>query len=158
MIYLPGSGILAAYTDAEGHLSPTFSGAVGIYLWAWFCLAVCFTVASVRSSWVLFVDFLFLDLFLLILACGHMLDNVALERAGYAIGYIVIFLSCAYPLFCWKLKDGQLTVFKAGPAWQAYVPAVSRRLKFPSFQCTRRTLCEHSSGQLEKFRFGGLAH
>ena len=95
MIYLPGSGILTAYTDPlTGKLSADFSVAVGIFIWAWFILSIAFTVGAMRSSWVLFIDFLFLDLFLLLLAVGHTLSSIALERAGYGIGYVVVFLSC----------------------------------------------------------------
>lgn len=46
-----------------------------------------------RSSWVLFLDLVFLDLVLLLLACGYMLNNESLEKAGSALGFVVAFLS-----------------------------------------------------------------
>jgi hypothetical protein len=95
LIYLPGSGILAAYTDpATGELNGQFPNALAMYLWAWFILTVIFTVAAMRSSWVLFLDLFFLDIVLLLLACGYMLNNSSLEMAGSALGFVVAFLSC----------------------------------------------------------------
>ncbi|KAF7165377.1 hypothetical protein CNMCM6106_001567 [Aspergillus hiratsukae] len=94
MIYLPGSGIMAAYTDSStGAISPEFSQALAIYLWAWFIVTVLFTIAAVRSSWVLFLDLFFLDICLLLLACGNMVGIDGLLTAGYSLGLIVCFLS-----------------------------------------------------------------
>lgn len=98
MIYLPGSGILAAYTDpATGELNAQFPNALAMYLWAWFILTVIFTIAAMRSSWVLFLDLFFLDIVLLLLACGYMLNDSRLETAGSALGYVVAILSCKFP-------------------------------------------------------------
>lgn len=95
MIYLPGSGIMAAYTDPEtGQLNGQFATALAMYLWAWFILTIIFTVAAMRSSWVLFLDLFFLDLVLILLACGYMLDMKSLETAGSALSFVVAFLSC----------------------------------------------------------------
>ena len=99
MIYLPGSGILAAYTDpVTGELNAQFPNALAMYLWAWFILTVIFTIATIRSSWVLFLDLFFLDIVLLLLACGYMLNESRLETAGSALGYVVAMLSCKFPL------------------------------------------------------------
>jgi len=98
MIYLPGSGILTAYTDpATGELNAQFPNALAMYLWAWFILTVIFTIAAMRSSWVLFLDLFFLDIVLLLLACGYMLNESRLETAGSALGYVVAILSCKFP-------------------------------------------------------------
>jgi len=95
MIYLPGSGIIAAYTDSStGALMPEFYQAVSIYLWAWFIVTVLYTIGAMRSSWVLFLDLGFLDVSLLLLACGFMVQNEGLLKAGYIVGFIVSFLSC----------------------------------------------------------------
>lgn len=97
MIYLPGSGILASYTDSvTGELNAQFPQALAMYLWAWFILTVIFTIAAMRSSWVLFLDLFFLDIVLLLLACGYMLDMSSLLTAGGALGFVVAFLSCEY--------------------------------------------------------------
>ena len=98
MIYLPGSGILASYTDkATGELNAMFPQALAIYIWAWFILTMIFTVAAVRSSWILFLDLVFLDIDLIFLACGYMLDNQSLLKAGSGFGFVVAILSCKYP-------------------------------------------------------------
>lgn len=94
MIYLPGSGIIAAYTQADGSISPQFDEALAMYVWAWFILTVIFTIAAMRSSWILFLDLFFLDIDLLLLACGYMLGNTQLLVAGNSVGFIVAFLSC----------------------------------------------------------------
>ena len=95
MIYLPGSGILASYTDAKtGELTEQFPQALAIYIWAWFILTMIFTVAAMRSSWVLFLDLVFLDLDLILLACGYMLNVPNLLKAGNAVGFVVALLSC----------------------------------------------------------------
>lgn len=97
MIYLPGTGILSAYTDtATGVVSPDFNQALAMYLWAWFIVTVVFTIAAMRSSWVLFIDLLFLDICLLLLACGFMVNIAGLLTAGYSVGLAVSFLSCEY--------------------------------------------------------------
>ena len=96
MIFIPGTGILAAYTDASGSLSPDFDQALAMYLWAWFILTVIFTIAAVRSSWILFLDLFVLDAVLLLLAAGFMAVSSATLTAGDALGFVVAFLSCKY--------------------------------------------------------------
>jgi succinate-acetate transporter protein len=99
MIYLPGSGIIAAYTDESGALSPDFQQAIAIYIWAWFILTVIYTIAAVRSSWVLFLDLLALDICLILLAAGNMVNSTSVLNAGYAFGYLVAIMSCKLFLF-----------------------------------------------------------
>lgn len=95
MIYLPGSGIIASYTDAKtGALSPDFAQSISLYLWAWFIVTVFFTIAAIRSSWVLLLDLAVLDVCLLLLAVGYMVGSQSVLTAGYAVGYVVSFLSC----------------------------------------------------------------
>ncbi|KAL3464263.1 GPR1/FUN34/yaaH family-domain-containing protein [Aspergillus heterothallicus] len=94
MIYIPGTGILASYTDAEtGALSPEFNQAVAIYLWAWFILNTLYVIAAVRSSWVLFIDLAVLSLGFLLLAVGFMENDDDVLTAGYAIMLVTAFLS-----------------------------------------------------------------
>jgi succinate-acetate transporter protein len=94
MIYLPGSGIIAAYTDSSGNLTPDFQQSIALYLWAWFILTAIYTFAAVRSSWVLFLDFVALDVCLILLATGNMVQSNAVLDAGYAFGYLVAIFSC----------------------------------------------------------------
>lgn len=140
MIYLPGSGIIAAYTDAKtGALSPDFSQSLAIYLWAWFILTVIFTVAASRSSWVLFLDLLALDICLMLLAVGFMVENTQVMNAGYAFGYIVAILSCESACSLTgraPIADGR-SLLQTGLVARAYTPVaplVSKSLYFP---CTR---------------------
>lgn len=102
MIYLPGTGILSAYTDSQtGALNPDFNNALGMFCWAWFILTVIFTFAAVRSSWVLFFTLFFLDIELLLLAVGYMLSSSSTLIAANSFGFVVAFCSCKYsrPMF-----------------------------------------------------------
>jgi succinate-acetate transporter protein len=95
MIYLPGSGIMAAYTDSTtGAISPELNQALAMYVWAWFILTVIFTIAAMRSSWILFLDLFFLDIMLILLAAGFMVNSQTVLTAAYSFGFIVSFLSC----------------------------------------------------------------
>lgn len=97
MIYLPGTGIIASYTLPDGSMSPMFSQALAIWLWAWFILTVIFTVAAMRSSWVLFMDLFILSLELMLLAIGYMLNSTAILKGGNSLGFVVALLSCKSP-------------------------------------------------------------
>ena len=100
MIFLPGSGIIAAYTDpATGELSPEFNQAVAMFIWAWFILTVIYTGAACRASWILFLDLAFLDVDLALLACGNMYGNDSLLVAGNSVGFVVAILSCKLPMY-----------------------------------------------------------
>jgi succinate-acetate transporter protein len=112
MIFIPGTGIIAcmfrsmserraasnistAYTDtATGQLRSEFGQALAMFCWAWFILTVIFTVAAMRSSWVLLLTLFFLDIELLLLAVGYMANSNATLTAGNSIGFIVGFCAC----------------------------------------------------------------
>ncbi|KAL4937851.1 hypothetical protein BDV06DRAFT_232282 [Aspergillus oleicola] len=94
MIYLPGSGIISAYTDpTTGLPGQEFNEAVAIYLWVWFIVTVIYTVAAMRSTWILFLDLFALDICLLLLACGFMTGAQGVMTAGYSFGVVVCALS-----------------------------------------------------------------
>ncbi|CCX05791.1 Similar to Glyoxylate pathway regulator; acc. no. P41943 [Pyronema omphalodes CBS 100304] len=94
MIYIPGSGIMASFTDPKtGKLNEMFPQALAMYIWAWFILTMIFTAAAVRSSWVLVMVLASLDLELLLLGCGYMTGIKGLLTAGNAVGFIVGFFS-----------------------------------------------------------------
>jgi succinate-acetate transporter protein len=86
--------LLLAYTDSNGQISPDFNNALGMYCWAWFILTVVFTIAAMRSSWILFFVLFFLDIEMLLLACGYMLNSSTTLVAANSIGFVVAFLSC----------------------------------------------------------------
>ncbi|KAL2865978.1 acetate uptake transporter family protein [Aspergillus lucknowensis] len=117
MIYLPGSGIIASYTDPEtGVVGPEFNQALSIYIFVWFIITVLYTVAAMRSTWILFIDLAILDITLLLLACGFMVNGDGLLTAGYSFGIVVCFLS--YWAGCAGL-------------WQGITP-----VKLPAFEMT----------------------
>ncbi|KAI6760343.1 hypothetical protein HG530_009203 [Fusarium avenaceum] len=120
MIYLPGSGIIAAYVDDSGALSPDFQQAIAMYLWAWFILTVIYTIAAVRSSWVLFLDLLALDVCLILLAVGNMVNSTSVLNAGYAFGYLIAIMS--YWAGCAGLFAGGVTPFEV-PTFPMYKEA-----------------------------------
>ncbi|RMJ19896.1 hypothetical protein CDV36_000330 [Fusarium kuroshium] len=120
MIYLPGSGIIAAYMDSEGNLSPDFQQSIALYLWAWFILSVIYTVAAIRSSWVLFLDLVALDVCLILLATGNMVQSTAVLNAGYAFGYLVAIFN--YWAGCAGLYAGGTTPFEV-PTFPLYKEA-----------------------------------
>ncbi|KAG9570458.1 hypothetical protein KCU71_g534, partial [Aureobasidium melanogenum] len=107
MIYIPGSGILASYTDASGKISQEFNNALSMYCWAWFILTVIFTIAAMRSSWILWFTLFFLDIELILLASGYMLNSSATLLAANSVGFVVAF--CSYWAGCAGLWSGGLT-------------------------------------------------
>lgn len=116
MIYIPGTGILASYTDPMTQsLNEQFAQALAMYIWAWLILTVIFTIAAMRSSWILFLDLVALDIDLLLLACGYMLGNKNLLTAGNSFGFLVAFLSCKCSVQI-VLRLIKLRLFRLG--WQ----------------------------------------
>ena len=86
---------MTAYTDpTSGAPTPEFNQAISIFMWVWLIVSVIFTVAAVRSTWILFLDMFMVDLTLLLLACGFMVGTQSLLTAGYSFGLVVTFLSC----------------------------------------------------------------
>lgn len=110
--YFPVKRILLtkhpAYTDARGNIQSTFYDAVGIYCWAWFILTVIYTIAAIRSSWVLFMTLFFLDVELLLLATGYMSNSDKVLVSGNSVGFLVAFCSCQFfspdsPISIWPV-------------------------------------------------------
>lgn len=63
LIYLPGSGIIAAYTDpVTGKLTEDFNQALGLYYLAWAIVTFCFVLGAVRASVVVLSILSFFDL------------------------------------------------------------------------------------------------
>ena len=142
MIYLPGSGILAAYTDPNtGSLSGEFQQSLAFYLWAWFILTVIFTIGAVRSSWILFLDLFALDVCLLLLAVGNMVESQSTTTAGYAFGYLVAALSCKSCRLAQVVKTSlnkHLTSFQIGRVAQGSMLGTRRRSRCQSFHLQSR--------------------
>ena len=93
MIFIPGTGILAAYADPTTHLpTPDFDQAVALFIWPFFILAVIFTVAATRSSWVLLLALACVSLEFLLLASGLMVGNNQVILASRGLGFAAAFL------------------------------------------------------------------
>ncbi|KAI0762238.1 GPR1/FUN34/yaaH family-domain-containing protein [Fomes fomentarius] len=84
-IFLPGSGVLAAYESAD-----ELNSALGIYLWTWFIITFLLLVAATRRNLGLVVLFFFLTITFALLASSHFTTTsaLALEKAGGALGII----------------------------------------------------------------------
>ncbi|KAJ9144210.1 GPR1/FUN34/yaaH [Pleurostoma richardsiae] len=94
LIFIPGSGIITAYQDTTtGELSPSFSQALALFVWAWFIVSVIFTIASTRSSWVLLWLLIFVDLTFILIAAGHMSGIEKLITAASGTGFVASFLA-----------------------------------------------------------------
>ncbi|ERS97338.1 uncharacterized protein SPSK_02723 [Sporothrix schenckii 1099-18] len=94
LIFIPGTGILAAYADpTTGEPLPDLPQAISMFVWAWFIVCVIFTVAATRASWVLLLLLVFVDLTLLFIATGYMVNNAGLLKASSATGFISAFLA-----------------------------------------------------------------
>ncbi len=95
LIFIPGTGILSAYVDAAtGEPTAELPQAIAMFVWAWFIVCVIFTVAATRSSWVLLILLVFVDLNLLFIATSYMCGVPALLKAASAVGFIASFLAC----------------------------------------------------------------
>ncbi|TBU39642.1 FUN34 transmembrane protein [Dichomitus squalens] len=89
-IFIPGSGILTAYTDIN-----ELNSALGIYLWTWFIVTFLLLVASLRRNLGLVVLFFFLTITFALLGSGKFstAHAVALDKAGGAFGIITAFIA-----------------------------------------------------------------
>ncbi|KAH8929520.1 putative FUN34-transmembrane protein [Atractiella rhizophila] len=88
-IYIPDSGILAAFEGEEGQLVSS----VGIYLATWFIFTTLMLICTLRSSWGLIALFFFLDITFLLLMAGEFTENVKVHKAGGAFGIITAFIA-----------------------------------------------------------------
>jgi len=91
IIFLPGSGILAAYADpavaAETH------NAVAMFDMVWFILTTIFLLAALRSSIVTVGLLFFLSLTFMFLMIGEYLINEKCTKAGGWLGIITAFIA-----------------------------------------------------------------
>ena len=97
LIFIPGTGVLAAYTDTTtGKPLPELNQALALLLWAWFVLSVIFTVAATRASWSLVLTLVFFDLESMLLAVGYTVGNDQILLASRGVGFVVAFFACQY--------------------------------------------------------------
>jgi len=90
LIFIPGSGILAAYT-ATPEAAAEFGNALGIYLTSWFILIFIMVPATFRSSFALAVEVALVDLVILVLAIAQFTGNPQVTLAGGYLGLIAAF-------------------------------------------------------------------
>jgi hypothetical protein len=107
LVYLPGSGIIAAYVDPKtGEPAPEFAQSLAMFVWAWFIVSVIFTIAATRSSWVLLILLVFVDITFLFIASSYMADVPQLLTAASATGFVAAFLACKSSLaLFWSRSD-----------------------------------------------------
>lgn len=95
LIFIPGTGVLAAYTDtATGKPLPELDQALALLVWAWFILSVIFTIAATRASWSLLLALIFFDFETMLLAVGYTIGDDRILTASRGIGFIVAFFAC----------------------------------------------------------------
>ncbi|EDR02110.1 FUN34 transmembrane protein [Laccaria bicolor S238N-H82] len=82
-IFIPGSGISAAYTNAD-----EFESALGIYLLTWAIFTFLLTIATLRKSIALITLFSFLTLTFILLAGGSFSGVANVTKAGGGIGVV----------------------------------------------------------------------
>lgn len=90
IIFLPGSGILAAYDPASNPtaLPGDQHNAIAFFLMAWFIFTFCMLLASLRTSAALVALFFFLDLTFLLLMVGAYTEKVNVTKAGGGTGIV----------------------------------------------------------------------
>jgi len=88
-IFIPGSGILTAYTDAT-----ELEHALGIYLFSWFIVTFLFFLVSLRKSVAFIALFGCLSITFLLLAVGKfVLTQPNVSKAGGAMGIVTAFIA-----------------------------------------------------------------
>ncbi|KAI1168021.1 GPR1/FUN34/yaaH family-domain-containing protein [Nemania serpens] len=92
-IFIPGAGILAAYSTPQGIPKAEFSQAVALFVWSWFIITVIFTIGACQANYVLFSLLCTADVTLILLAAGHMVDHPGLLKASGVFGLIAAAIS-----------------------------------------------------------------
>lgn len=138
LIFIPGSGIVASYQDPKtGELLPEFPQALAMFVWAWFIVSVIFTIAATRSSWVLLILLVFVDITFIFIGAGHMTGNASLGTAASATGFVSAFLACKLHEFLQLHHIDRYTTvlmhaMQTGPVQQGFLATVRRRSTSPS--------------------------
>ena len=120
LIFIPGTGVLAAYTDtATGKPLPELDQALALLVWAWFILSIIFTVAATRASWSLLLTLVFFDLESMLLAVGYTVgnDRILLASRGSASWLLSVLVS---PRFLFVRIIATNRTSQIGPAQQGF--------------------------------------
>lgn len=92
IIFLPGSGILAAY-EATPELAKQTHNAVGMFDMVWFIFTFIMMLSALRSSAVTVALLFFLTLTFLMLMVSEFAISTACQKAGGALGIITAFIA-----------------------------------------------------------------
>jgi len=84
-IFVPGSGILDAFTGANASQLPN---ALGIYLMAWFIFTTLMFLGTLRASMVLSGLFFFLSITFMLLMIGEFIESAQVHKAGGGFGIL----------------------------------------------------------------------
>lgn len=109
-IYIPGSGILAAYAGKDAELF----NALGIYLITWFMFTFLMFIASLKKNIGLVALFGFLTVTFLMLAIGAFTGNLMCHKAGGGLGIVTALIAFYAALSGLMTKEGSLFVMPMG--------------------------------------------
>jgi len=101
-ILIPGSGILAAFKDAN-----ELDSALGIYLITWFMVTFLLFIASLKKHIAMATLFACLAITFVLLAANSFTGNVGLAKAGGALGAITAMVAY-YIGLCELLRDDDI--------------------------------------------------
>lgn len=100
-------GIPGAYSSA-GLSAKEAPNAIGLYFWIWFGIALILTIASVRSSLVMVLLLLMMDITLALLASFHYTGHSTLETASGAFGVITALVAYYFGLASFLTERNEL--------------------------------------------------
>ncbi|KAI0736035.1 GPR1/FUN34/yaaH family-domain-containing protein [Earliella scabrosa] len=89
-IFLPNSGVLAAYTDSD-----ELNSALGIWLFTWFIVTFLLLIATLRRNVGLVVLFFFLTVTFALLGSSHFVlsNQIPLQKAGGSLGIVTALIA-----------------------------------------------------------------
>jgi len=87
-IFIPGSGILAAYTDPQ-----ELANAVGLYLTVWFMFTVMLIPVVIRKNLAFTILLTTLAIAFILLAAAEFTNKASLTKGGGAMGIITAFVA-----------------------------------------------------------------
>ncbi|MBW0478805.1 hypothetical protein O181_018520 [Austropuccinia psidii MF-1] len=120
-IFIPGTGILQAYSAAgkNGQLE----NALALYLFTWFLFTFIMFLATLRSSLGLMVLFFFLDVTFLLLAIGSLMPHASsITKAGGIFGLITAMIAW-YLAACGLLKAENSKIRLPNPSLRSSLPS-----------------------------------
>jgi succinate-acetate transporter protein len=108
-LYIPGSGILTAYTNVD-----ELHSALGIYLITWFMFTFLMFLATLRMNIGLVALFGFLTMTFLMLAVGEFTLNAKCHKAGGGLGVVTALIAFYAALSGLLTKEKSMFVLPMG--------------------------------------------